>query len=245
MDRPILYSYFEKKADELLANFKLSSEQRASRNIGDNREIFINNFLQNSLPPKLSVRNGEIWDKDGWKTGQIDTLIIRDDAPSLDFGGKNVYLAEGIFAIIEVKSNLTIEKLKEAIKSLENVKQLSIPKPTVTIGGYNLGRPLRIVFAYSGATWETINKYLVENNKSELFDLICILDKGVLVRRGRLIFPYDKTTGEKFKKDIIVETKASSLGFLYYYYLIQYGSSFSAGNIDLQYYFQPLENWGK
>lgn len=242
MDNPILYSYFDKKANELIANFNLTTDQKASRNVGDNREIFINNFLHHSLPPKLSVRNGEVWDKNGQKTGQLDTLIIRNDAPSLDYGGRNVYLAEGVFAVIEIKSNLTTEKLKEAINTLEKVEQLSIPKPTVTIGGHNLGRPLRIVFAYFGSSWETIGKYLDENNKGELLDLICILDKGVLARRDRLIFPYDKVTGEKFEKDIIVETKAASLGFLYYY-LVQYGSSFSTGSIDLQDYFQPLEKW--
>lgn len=244
MDEPILYSYFDKKAGELIANFKLSAEQRASRNVGDNREIFISNFLQNSLPPKFFVKSGEVWDKNGQKTGQLDTIIIRDDTPSLDFGGKNVYLAEGVFAIIEVKSKLTIEKLKEAIKTLERVEQLSISKPTVTIGGHNLERPLRVVFAYSGSSWATIEKYLDENNKGNLFDLICILDKGVFAKRGRLIFPYDKISGEKIEKDIIIETKAASLGFLYYY-LVQYGSSFSAGSIDLQDYFQPLEKWGK
>jgi hypothetical protein len=244
MTKPILFSYFEKKSQELLAKFNTSCEQNASRNLGDNREIFINDFLKSSLPPKLTVQSGEILDNKDLKTGQLDTIITRDDAPSLDFGGKNTYLAEGVFGVIEVKSNLTKDKVKEAAKTLQKVSKLEISHPTVTMGGHTLKRPLRIVFAYKGATWATIQKTLDEENIGDLFDLICILDKGVLVRRGRLLFAYDKTTGNKIEKDFILETKASALGF-FYYYLVQYGIGFSTGSIKLEDYFQPLEKWGK
>lgn len=244
MDRPLLYNYFDKKAEEILKKFETSAQQKSSRNIGDNREIFLNEFLKTVLPPKLHVKNGEIWDKTGFRTGQIDSLIIRDDAPSLDFGGNNAYLAEGVFAVIEVKSNLSLDKLKEAANVMKNIEKLQIPQPTITVGGHTLKRPLRLVFAYNGASFDTITGAIDKNGWAELFDLICILDKGIFVRKGRLIYPYDKTTGEKFEKDIILETKASALSFLYYY-LVQYGIAFSSGSMTLEEYFQPLESWGK
>lgn len=244
MQRPILYQYFDKKASTLLSNYDLSSEQKASINLGNNREIFINEFLGSSLPPKLSVQTGEIWDKSGFKTGQLDTIIVRDDAPSLDFGKINAYLAEGVFAVIEVKSNLTINKLKEAYKTLKQVHQLQIPAPTITMGGNNLKRPLRILFAYKGAQWDTLGRELDKNNIGETFDLICILSRGVWVRRGRLMFAYQKDTGKRIPKDFIIETNAAALGFMYYY-LVQYGTSFSTGSIQLEEYFKPLEKWGK
>lgn len=244
MERAKLYSYFDKKAEELLAKHKTSSEQKAPKNIGDNREFFVNDFIKTVLPSMLSIKSGEVWDRTGFKTGQMDIIIIRDDAPSLDFGGKNAYLAEGVFAVIEVKSNLTVSKLGEAARTLGRVEQLQIPKPTILMGGYNLGRPLRVLFAYTGVTWKTLEKAIDKHNWQELFDLICILDRGILARRGRLMFLYNKETGEKIEKDIIVETKASALGFLYYY-LVQYGTSFSTGVIQLEEYFTPLEKWAK
>jgi hypothetical protein len=244
MTKPILYPYFDKKAQELLAKYNTTREQQASRNLADNREDFVNNFLESCLPPKLKVCSGEIIDNKGVKTGQLDTVIIRDDAPSLDFGGKNTYLAEGVFAVIEVKSNLTTEKIKEAAKTLENVNKLTIPSPSIKMGTHNLCRPLRIVFAYEGAKWETIGKALDDNNIADLFDLICILDRGVLVRNGRLLFPFDKTTGVKIYKDFLFETKASALGF-FYYYLVQYGIGFTNGSLNLANYFHPLEQWGE
>jgi hypothetical protein len=244
MTKPILFSYFNKKAKELLAKYNTSKEQRASRNLGDNREIFVNDFLKSCLPPKLKVCSGEVIDNQGVKTGQLDAVIIRDDAPSLDFGGKNTYLAEGVFGVIEVKSNLTTEKIKEAVRTFENVRNLTIPPSSIVIGGHNLGRPLRVVFAYEGATWETIEKAIKDNNAEDLFDLICILNRGVFIRKGRLLFAYDKTTGNKIERDFTLDTGASALGF-FYYYLVMYGVGFMSGSLQLENYFQPLEQWGK
>jgi len=243
MTKPILFSYFNKKAEELLAKYNTSKEQHASKNLGDNREIFINDFLKSCLPPKLKVCSGEVIDNKGVKTGQLDTVIIRDDAPSLDFGGKNTYLAEGVFGVVEVKSNLTSDKIKEAARTLRNVRSLTVPSFSVVMG-HNLGRPLRIVFAYEGATWETIEKAIKDNKAEDLFDLICILNRGVFITKGRLLFAYDKITGNKIEKDFILNTGASALGF-FYYYLIMYGVGFMSGSLQLGNYFQPLEQWGK
>ena len=45
MTKPILYDFFYKKAEALLSLYSLSGEQKSSINIGDNREIFLNKFL--------------------------------------------------------------------------------------------------------------------------------------------------------------------------------------------------------
>ena len=241
MDKPILYDYFSKKVEVLLAKYNLSGEQNASRNLGDNRENFINLFLQEALPRCLEVKCGEIIDNTGSKTGQLDTIIVRDDSPRLDFEGKNSYLAEGIFAVIETKSNLTTAKLAEAAKTLDKVRQLVINPPSIS-SGINLNRPLRILFAYEGASWDTIIKFLDENKWQDLFDLICVLNNGVYITKGELVFLYDKITNERLDEDLVLMTKASSLGFLNYY-LWQYGTAFSVVDFNLQKYFLPLEGW--
>jgi len=83
-ERPLLYSYFEDSVNVLMANYKRSANQNADTNLGKNRENFYNNFLKKVLPPRLSVRSGEVWDSKGNKTGQLDSIVIRDDCPSLD-----------------------------------------------------------------------------------------------------------------------------------------------------------------
>ncbi|MDO8582042.1 MAG: hypothetical protein Q7S16_04150 [bacterium] len=246
VDKPTLLEYFEQKSKTLLASFELSKQQNASLNLGNNRENFVKDFLRIVLPPRLkNIYDGEIIDKDGKKTGQLDLLIIRDDAPCIDYGGSNSYLAEGVFAVIEIKSNLDKEKLLEAKKTLEKVSSLSINPSSVILGSAHIGRPLRILFAYSGSELHTLFSNLSEENAFDVFDLVCVLDKGVIISRGRLLNASfdkqnkDQTTGHNF----IIKGNASALGFLYYY-LVQCGTSFSVGSISVENYFQPLSQWG-
>lgn len=244
MDKPILYKYFKDKANELLSQYHTSSNQVASDNLGKNRENFLNSFLKKSLPPRLKVVSGELIDSENNHTGQIDTIIIRDDCPSLDFGNENSYLVEGVFATLEIKSTLNKETLAKAVNSLLKVSKLTVPEPSIKFGGYYLNRPLRILFSYTGIKFGKIVEHINENNWQEVFDLICVLDQGVIARKGKLLFTFDLESGENLNQDIFVNSSAGSLGILYYY-LVQYGSSFSIITPNFQKYFEPLHNWNE
>ncbi len=234
-NKPVLLDYFEKAANVLLAKYD-RTEGQASANSGRNRESFCDDFLTNVLPSKLSVKSGEILDSLGAKTGQQDVIILRDDAPALDIGVVNTFLAEGVFCVIEVKSNLTRTKLHDAGESFTKVKNLTINSTTSISSGNRIDRPLRIIFSYEGATWETLLDEIKKNNWADLFDLICILDRGVLIKSGGLINwngdnPFSAING-----------KAASLGFMYYY-LVVYGTSFLGRTLKIDPYFQPLSGW--
>ncbi|OQX52857.1 MAG: hypothetical protein B5M48_04565 [Candidatus Omnitrophica bacterium 4484_213] len=77
---------------------------------------------------------------------------MRDDAPSLHIGSDDIYLAEGVFGVIEVKSNLTREKFVEAGETLAKVANLKINVGATISSGPMLDRPLRAIFAYEGAS---------------------------------------------------------------------------------------------
>jgi len=233
--RPVVYEYFKRSADILLAEFARSKNQNAADNLGANRESFCNNFLIKNLPTKLSLGSGEIWDSNGTKTGQLDSVIFREDAPKLSFGEREAYLAEGVFAVIEIKSNLTRQKLIESGTSLERVKNLNIKGGAVISSGPLINRPLRIVFSYKGATIDTL---LDEIKNRNWFDLICILKRGVLVSKGLLI-----TFDEKHSFQHI-NGSAAALGILYLY-LISYSCSFLGRSLKINEYFEPLNNWGE
>jgi len=171
-------------------------------------------------------------------------IIIRDDAPCLDFGGSNTYLAEGVFAVIEIKSHLDKTKLDEAKSTLEKVSKLSVNPPSVRMGEFYLGRPLRVVFSYTGSELETLSKNLLGGNAFDVFDLVCVLDRGVIISKGRLLRIFDKQNNNReIEQNFCVKGDASALGFLYYY-LVQYGASFSLGSLNIDNYFQPLNQWG-
>lgn len=238
IDRPILFEYFESTAGVLQAEYERSKQQNAAANLGRNREVFSIEFLKKVLPLKFSVRSGEIWDSSKNKTGQLDIIILRDDAPVLNIGSDDVYIAEGTFAVIEIKSNLTRTKLDEAGDSLTKVSNLNINVGAVISSGATIDRPLRIVFAYEGANWDTLLDEINNKGWFDLFDLICILNKGVLIKKGRLI------NWEGNGEFSIINSKAASLGFLYFY-LISYGTSFLGRNLILNPYFEPLSLWNE
>ncbi len=235
-DKPVLYSYFRKTANVLLAEYERSKEQKASSNLGKNREYFCSGFLSKVLPPKLSIKSGEIWDSQGNKTGQLDIVVLRDDTPSLHIGSDNIYLAEGVFSVIEVKSNLTKDKLMEAGETLSKVENLKINFGATISSGPILNRSLRVVFAYEGASWKLITDTIYRENWVETFDLICILNRGVLLKKGRIL---NWQTDQEF---MIVNSKSASLGYLYLY-LVSYGTSFLGRGMILNPYFEPFNNW--
>jgi len=236
--RPILYDYFRKSADVLLAEYERSKGQGASANVGYNRELFCDKFLSCILPPRLAVRRGEIWDSQGNKTGQLDIVILRDDTPSLTFGKADTFLAEGVFGVIEVKSNLTKTKLQEALTTLARVKSLKFSggKFAMTAGPV-LNRPLRCVFAYEGATWETLLQELNKSGDDNIADLICILGQGVIISEGLLL------KSENNKPFYVYNGKAASLAWLYFH-LVSYSTSFVGRSLSIVQYFEPLNGWG-
>ncbi len=237
-NKPILYDYFDNTAKVLLSEYNRSKLQKSSNNIGKNREYFCENFLSEVLPPKLHINSGEIWDSSNNKTGQLDIVIIRDDAPSLLIGSDNIFLAEGVFAVVEVKSNLSKDKLIESGNSLSKVEKLKIKLGAGISVGYSLNRPLRIVFAYEGASWKTIVSTINEKNWKDTFDLICILNRGVMITKGRII------SWDENDKFLLFSSKASSLAYLYFY-LVSYANSFLCRDLKLLSYFEPLSGWNK
>lgn len=233
-------------ADVMLAKYELSKTQNASQNLGNNRELFCNEFLSSVIPHKLRISNGEIIDSKGNKTGQIDTLIVKEDTPCLAFGTSNTYLAEGVFSTIEVKSNLTRAKVSESIKTLKKVSCLELNFEGLIIVGKMvkdpdndsaiLGKPLKCIFAYESASWETIIDEILENNALNDVDVVSVLNKGILFRNG-LWFESPKET-----KYHTLNGKAASLGILYFF-LSTFSGSFISRNISLRKYFEPFEEW--
>lgn len=147
--RPLLYDCFDRQAATLLDRYVGSKQRTSTTNMGDNREEYLRDYLTSVLPPRLTLRRGEVWDGEGNRTGQLEIIILRDDAAALGIGQADAFLAEGVFAVIEVKSNLTTEKLNEALSSLKKVRLLRLSRPSSRHidSILTLFRPLCCVFA--------------------------------------------------------------------------------------------------
>ena len=166
----------------------------------------------------------------------MDLIIVRDDAPRLTFGGADTVLAEGVFAVIEVKSNLTREKLIEAINTLRRVRDLELRSTMAISSGPVLNRPLRCIFSYESATFETLTSEISKPENADVADLICILDKGVIISRGVLVGWNNENPF------VIIKGNAASIAFLYQH-LVGYSANFIGRVIDLDPYFEPFNGW--
>ena len=86
------------------ANRSLSASTK-----GVERQTFIDSFLSQVLPSHFRFGSGDATDRTGARSGQLDVVIEYPFVPSLPIVGSEttrLYLAEGISAVIEVKSDV-------------------------------------------------------------------------------------------------------------------------------------------
>ncbi len=235
-ERPVLYSYFESSAAVLAAEYERSKGQRSSANLGKNREQFCSEFLEKVVPSRLGVRTGEAWNAQGVRTGQLDVALYRDDSPVLAIGGADVLLAEGLFAALEVKSNLTKVKLDESIKTMREVEALGDTFRPALVSGPVLRRPMRLLFAYEGCTFKTLVNHLAAKGALGLFDVISSLNRGAVVAKSDLLSWGDDSPMKS------IPSPAASLGFLFLY-ITSYAGSFVGRSVGLTEYFTPIAGW--
>lgn len=105
--------YVLERMNGLLAGLNatyVSTAASASAAKGAGRANFIDSFLKQVTPPGWRIStNGEITDAKGNKTGELDIIIENGFFPSLPVIGiesSRLYFAEGVAAVVEVKSNL-------------------------------------------------------------------------------------------------------------------------------------------
>ncbi len=140
-----------------------------STDLGYTREHFVKEILLSFLPKSVIVGSGEIIDGNGKRSGQQDVIIYRADFPVItSLTPINAYLAEGVIATIEVKSDLSTGEpsLSAAFSNVQKV--LSLVKAAEIVSGSSdeikrlqeLSSIKTYVIGYSG--WKRVNS-LTEN----------------------------------------------------------------------------------
>jgi hypothetical protein len=108
------------------------------------REIFVQALLKDLFPPQFRLGTGTIIDSKGTPSGQIDIAIELPNVPSFPIppGVARIYLAEGVAAVIEVKSDLKINgmRLNPRQKKLSNFHVINTG--IVSLAQKNTGRSL-------------------------------------------------------------------------------------------------------
>jgi Domain of unknown function (DUF6602) len=94
---------------------------------GTEREAFVNSFLRAVFPPPFRFGTGDITDQAGHCSGQLDIVIEFPFVPSLPLQADSprLYLAEGVAAVVEVKSDVATqwEQVLSTAKQLQEISR--------------------------------------------------------------------------------------------------------------------------
>jgi hypothetical protein len=123
MPHPALLKRLAGYRAHLIAAYKLGAGM-SSASKGHERRAFVHDFLEATFPPPNRFGTGDCIDKAGNQSGELDVVVEYPFLPSLTLQGHSrLYLAEGVAAVIEVKSNIAGE-WKEACDTGTKLKAL-------------------------------------------------------------------------------------------------------------------------
>ncbi len=171
-----------KGIQQILMGAHSAGELGSSASKGADREFFVNMFLKNVLPPQFRFGSGDITDLAGRTSGQLDLVVEFPIWPSLQVpgGGSRLYFAEGVAAVIEVKSDLAAQwgEVERTSRKLARLRRL--------FGSTHGGAPWSVpVFAVGYTGWkdiETLRKYVSQR----VVDGILIIENGLFAWDGRV-----------------------------------------------------------
>ena len=153
---------------------------------GENAEELLLGVLNNHLPNAArAYRGGTILDCNDKQSNQVDIAVYSTWSPLLHQNKKPVFLAEGTYAAIEVKSTLTKKSLLAYLQSSTKIKRLRkflVSEAAPLISSSAASKSICTgIFAYSSRIKkpETVHRTLMDYQKTgvkntEMPDFVCI-----------------------------------------------------------------------
>jgi len=190
-----LNTYFQNVADVLDQKKKISEVFPNTSDAGQTREGILQKFLIDHLPNRCKViKGGFIFDSDDNESSQIDLIVHNDLSLQFntlqEFAQKSFVTIEGCYAVISVKTSLDKQQLENSLDGFSTIP--TTPKlnvdPLVKLGKLHESIPLRIIFAFSGVSSDTIKSHLenyYEKNNTpynEQVRLIIVNNRYVIIR---------------------------------------------------------------
>jgi len=201
-----LQKIFQGLNQKLWADFEfLSSQLSHSLSTGEAREFVLKELLRQYLPAKLGVEKGIIISsaENEFPSKQIDIIIYDKLNTPVLYNAENlrIFPIEGVYAVIEVKSNLNSTTLKNAIDNIRSVKKMTkkafVEQKGAIIDTVNLyGKEWRyfpvtgFIFSYIGIKDIKLLKDELEQNDDlenleNNIDTICILNNSVITNQDK------------------------------------------------------------
>ena len=160
---------------------------------GQERAAFVDDFLAQAFPSPNRIGTGDATDAQGNRSGQLDVVIEYPVIPSVPLGGSpaRLYLAEGVAAVVEVKSNCAAQWSQ----ALGTAAQLATVKrsygATLSYGGPPASDIPLFVAAYEG--WNQESTVAAKLAAAQGVEGVLIVDPGIFLSSPR--FGGMKATG--------------------------------------------------
>ena len=166
---------------QMLLGARAAGTSLSSATKGREREVFINGFLAEVLPPHLRVGSGDAIDQAGRRSGQLDIVVEYPFLPSLPLvTGKSprLYLAEGIVAVIEVKSDVALQwsEVEQTAQNLLSLQRDYQYERGVSIGPRAMPSIPLFVVGYGG--WKTFKKVQQNVDLAKGINGVLVIEHG-------------------------------------------------------------------
>lgn len=170
----------------------LDSFKKDTKQTADVREVSIQDFVKSFFPTTYDVRKGPIYNSSS-QSNEIDCVIIAPNHPPLITPKRQVILAEGVYAAIEIKPDIsTLTENSEFFRGLGQIKSVKLLERKITLlftmqhmpdDSHKI--PCVLFSKNSQSAENTINfmKRCVADGKfkaNELPDMVVILDKEII-----------------------------------------------------------------
>ncbi len=124
MPKKILDDIFRSLETSLNSDMNIRIEHNLED--GKYREYLIKNILNKIVPKKYSITNGFIVDSDNNRTEEMDIIIYDSNyVPPFFDETYTIVPIESVVAVIQVKTTLTKEQLKKAMKNINSIDKLN------------------------------------------------------------------------------------------------------------------------
>lgn len=121
----MISQFFSVSRELLLNKYKLSTLAGHKTILGNAREIFVKEFLENILPNDIEYKTGQISAILGNLSNQCDIILQKKSYPRLGIAENNqISFYEFVLSVIEIKSYLNKEAIQEASTHKKNIIEL-------------------------------------------------------------------------------------------------------------------------
>lgn len=167
-----------------------TSFTKDTKKTGDAKELSVTQFIESFFPSTFQVRKGLIYSIDD-NSQEIDCVLLAPNHPRLVTPIRDIMLAEGVHAAIEVKPDISTltenSEFHRALKQMSSVKKLKRQIHFMPTGYIPPDHSIpSIIFSNKSRSLNDMTNYMIQQvdkgvlKSTDLPDIILTMDHGII-----------------------------------------------------------------